>query len=96
MLSDGGSAPGTRGIPKGPEAALHFPGLPGPDPGNFLYAQKVTKKAPGDPDPSFCLIGRNQGLHLVATEIPCGRWPLVIGAVHIGLRLTALGLIGTS
>ena len=26
-------------------------GLPGPDPGNFLYAQKVTKKAPGAPRP---------------------------------------------
>ena len=34
-------------------AALSLPGLPGPDPGNFLYAQKVTKKAPGDPDPLF-------------------------------------------
>ena len=30
-----------------------LPGLPGPDPGNFLYAQKVTKKAPGDPDPFY-------------------------------------------
>ena len=64
-------------------------GLPAPDPGNYLYAQKVTKKAPGDPDPSFCLIGRNQGLLLVATEIPCGRWPLVIGTVVVRLRLTA-------
>ena len=34
-----------------------LPGLPGPDPGDFLYAQKVTKKAPGDPDP-FCLSNR--------------------------------------
>ena len=32
---------------------MWLPGLPGPDPGNFLYTQKVTKKAPGDPDPFF-------------------------------------------
>ena len=40
-------------FPKGKEAALWLPGLPGPAPGNFLYAQKVTKKAPGDPDPFY-------------------------------------------
>ena len=56
-------------LPKGPEAALLLPGLPAPDPGNFLYAQKVTKKAPGDPDPSFCPIGLDQICCCLATEI---------------------------
>ena len=46
-------------FPKGKEAALWLPGLPGPDPGNFLYAQKVTKKAPGDPD-LLCLPNRSE------------------------------------
>ena len=30
-------------------AIRNIPGLPGPDPGDFLVAQKVTKKAPGTP-----------------------------------------------
>ena len=33
-----------------------------------LYAQKVTKKAPGDPDPSICLIGLDQIRYYSATE----------------------------
>ena len=73
-----------------------IPGLPGPDPGDFLYAQKVTKKAPGTPRTPICLIGWYQDRYRAATEILPGRWPLVIGAVGIPLRLTALGLIGVS
>ena len=62
--------------------AAWLPGLPGPDPGNFLYAQKVTKKAPGRPwtpifAQSVCIRGDIQ--------LPLNfRWTaslLVIGAV---------------
>ena len=65
----------TPALPKSAASALRLPGLPGPDPGNFLYAQKVTKKAPGDPDPIVCPIGRLQGRYPVATKPPFCRWP---------------------
>ena len=74
-------------------AAYWLSGLPGPDPGNFLYAQKVTKKAPGTPrTPLFCPIGLYQNRYRAATEIPLACWSLVIGAVVYRLRLTALGM----
>ncbi len=73
-------------------SVLWLPGLPAPDPGNFLYAQKVTKKAQGDPDPFFLQSDAPKIGYPVATEFLQGRWPLVIGAVRIGLRLTALGM----
>ena len=86
-------APASRLLPNRPEAALGLPGLPAPDPGNFLYAQKVTKKAPGRPrTPNFSLIGRYQRRYPVATEFPLACWPLVIGTEGIQLRLTALGM----
>ena len=51
----------TPALPKSAASALRLPGLPGPDPGNFLYAQKVTKKAPGRPrTPVVFPIGLNQ------------------------------------
>ena len=82
-LSPGGGERSLRGLrarytpalPKSAASALRLPGLPGPDPGNFLYAQKVTKKAPGDPDPIVCPIGRLQGRYPVATKPPFCRWP---------------------
>ena len=97
-----------RGLsPNERAAALHLPGLPSPgcplcrlrrhspcapDPGNFLYAQKATKKAPGDPDPFFLQSDAPKIGYQVATEIPLACWPLVIGAEVYPLRLTALGL----
>ena len=88
--------PGPGGISEVSRFGLRFPGLPGPDPGNFLYAQKVTKKAPGDPDPFFLQSDAPKIGYQVAIEIPLAYWPLVIGAVVVHLCLTALGLIGTS
>ena len=81
-------------LPKGPEAALLLPGLPAPDPGNFLYAQKVTKKAPGRPrSPVFV---QSVGIR-EDTQLPLNfQLSLVTSAVHYALRLTALGLIVVS
>ena len=78
------------GVPKGPEAALGLPGLPAPDPGNVLYAQKVTKKAPGRPrSPVFV---QSVGIR-EDTQLPLNfQLSLVTSAVHYALRLTALGL----
>ena len=63
----------------------------------FSDAGKVGKSALGRPQPPFvCPIGRLQGRYPVATEFPLGRWPLVIGAEGILLRLTALVLRAVS
>ena len=60
----------------------------------FSDAGKVGKSAPGRPRPPFFYpIVQYQGRYPVATEFPLGRWPLVIGAVGIPLRLTALGMM---
>ena len=62
-----------------------------------LAAQKWAEKPLGRPQaPTFCLIGRYQRRYPVATELLQGRWPLVIGAEGVRLRLTALGLMVVS
>ena len=68
-----------------------LPGLPGPDPGNFLYAQKVTKKAPGRPRTllfaqSVSIGGETQ----LPLNFPWASGSFVIGAVGHALCLTAL------
>ena len=49
----GSPEPQTPGASEASRFGSWLPGLPAPDPGDFLYAQKVTKKAPGDPDPFY-------------------------------------------
>ena len=89
-----GGRPAPDPVPlRGPTAALGLPGLPGPDPGDFLYAQKVTKKALGRPQtPFFVQSDTCKG----DTQLPLRRrgasGSLVIGAVSISLRLSPLGL----
>ena len=61
-----------------------------------MYAQKVTKKAPGDPDPFFLKSDAPKIGYPVATEFPWASGPLVIGAVGSALRLTALVLMVVS
>ena len=74
-------------------AALWLPGLPGPDPGNFLYAQKVTKKAPGRPwTPVFAQSVSIRFDTAQPLKYLFASGSLVIGAVSIQLRLTALVL----
>ncbi len=96
--SPGGRAAGTLspdpGPPKPAASGLGLPGLPAPDPGNFLYAQKVTKKAPAPfgLDPRFCPIGRLQGSSAQPLRRCGASGLLVIGLAVISLRLTALGL----
>ena len=78
-------------------------GLPAPDPGNFLYAQKVTKKAPGTPWPRPPSLGLRP-IHLAHPDLsnrsalrlilrshrittPFGH--LICGWYFVPLRLTA-------
>ena len=59
--------------------------------------RQSNQNAAGDtPAPNVCPIGRHQGRYPIATEIPLACWPLVIGAVGHGLRLSALGLMVVS
>ena len=68
-----------------------------PPAGPLLDAQKWAEKPLGRPQtPSFCPIGHLQGKYLVATETPRAAGLLVIGLVGNQLRLSALGMIGTS
>ena len=73
--------PRTPGVPKPAASDFGFRGYPPRTPGNFLYAQKVTKKAPGTPRTPVYPIGRLLGRYPVATEFPdvprnrCGGYP---------------------
>ena len=53
-----------------PGEGIWLPGLPGPGPVNFLFAQKVTKKAPAPfgLDPRCCPIGLDKICRYGATE----------------------------
>ena len=73
-------------------------GLPGPDPGHFSLAGKVPKRAPAPfgLDPGLCLIGRPRWNTEQPLNVSFTSGFLVIGAVVCQLRLSALGMIGTS
>ena len=76
-----------------PFQACRLPGLPGPDLGDFLYAQKVTKKAPGRPwTPVFAQSVSIRFDTAQPLKYLFASGSLVIGAVSIQLRLTALVL----
>ena len=63
----------------------------------FQRGKSRQKRAGETPDPPlYYLIGRYQRRYPVATELLQGRWPLVIGAEGVRLRLTALGLMVVS
>ena len=59
-------------------------GLPAPDPGDFLYAQKVTKKAPGRPwTPFFVQSDTIRGDARLPLKYRFASGSLVIGAVGV-------------
>ena len=81
-----------RCVRSGSHRAL-LPGLPAPDPGNFLYAQKVTKKAPGRPRTPFVVqLDTCKGDDQLSLKFCKASGSLVIGLAGHALRLTALGL----
>ena len=90
----GATRPRTPGAAEASRFGLQLPGLPGPDPGDFLYAQKVTKKAPGRPwTPFFAQSVRIGG----ETQLPLKfQLSFVIGAVRHALRLSALESMAVS
>ena len=66
----GATRPRTPGAPEVSRFITWSPGLPGPDPGHFSLAGKVSKRAPGRPwTPFVCPIGLDQICCCLATEI---------------------------
>ena len=59
--------------------------------------RQSNQNAAGEtPDPHFLFNRSVSEAYPVATELLQGRWPLVIGAEGVRLRLTALGLMVVS
>ena len=100
FVSDGASpAPNPGSLLRGLRAPEPLYGAcPAPNPGFTFVRTKVNRKSasPLWAGPRLFPNRTPAKLHCAATEIPFCRWLLVIGLMGHRLRLTALGMIGTS